>query len=185
MWPPVSWSAFTQPGEKSGEGQQFFRHCCLAVFFLNHHTLDNCDQQRKASGNSHSRCPTFLQTLIIKIPSSTDVKSLESQHFLGCSYHCSFQEGVDIRISQPLTTARVKAYGTMVPELLGPKDLPVLCNSCSDQGLDFPFSFSSHLSLYGYVRTCVILLYLDKNFMVKKVSHNWLFIFSYDYSLKH
>lgn len=38
---------------------------------------------------------------------------------------------------------------------------------------------------HDYVRTCVILLYLDRNFMVKKVSHNWLFIFSYDYCLKH
>lgn len=116
--PSASWSAFTQPGEKSGEGQQLFRHCCLAAFIFNHYTLDNCDQQRKASGNSHIRCSTLLKTLIIKIFSSTDVKSLESQHFLGCSYHCSFQDGLHIRISQPLTTANVKCLwnsGACVP----------------------------------------------------------------------
>lgn len=117
--PLASWSAFTVPGEKSSEGQQLFRVCCLiALFFLNHYALYNSDQQQKAGGNCLSRCSALLQVLPIKIFSSTDITGLESQHFLSCSWHCSFLAGLDIRFPQPLTTVSVKCWwnsGAWVP----------------------------------------------------------------------
>lgn len=54
----------------------------------------------------------------------------------------------------------LSAYGTVVPVFLGPNDLPVLCNSCSDQGLEFPFTSSSYLSLFTLSSFSALAFYL-------------------------